>query len=356
MKKIYVLTCFFLSAIFANSVYAQLKLSPEQQAAVQTYITASPVLSTYSADVRNKVLENQENIANIMNCWKQIKNYANWETIKKIESMDLMYSELGQKFPELRNNVMPGFSKLDYNAVVKSVKDYNLDMKAASHAELVKQYLKSRRDNLNKENAFGTMIILFPELLEKLRKLAGMQERTAKGDQLLNQWLEKTFYDKTREEAIKRMTDYQKDDKWFIDTGCLAHFPGEFQKAADEFANTPVNWLGTYTGPAMTLKVEMKGGFVFCTSYVAVGSSSETTQWNLTPIGNTAKGEWTCTNIYSDRTVNRTGEATIKLVDDKLTYDIFEGPWTVKWNEGIKPYQLLDTKGAHWFGTLTLVK
>ena len=359
MKKLLYLPVFFflISFLFCQlPLSAQLKLTEQQKAGVETYIRKNPVLSKYSNDVRDKVLSDEENISNILKCWEPIKRYAEMENIRDNENLATIYSDLGQKFPDFRNKLLPDFNRTEYNNTMTLLAGNKININVTMHADLLKHYNSGRKDKLNSENAFGSMIIQWPELVENLRKAASAALNKEISDDLLNLWLEMNYFQKMRLDAIKEMGELEKDDYGYIEKGCLKHFPQQFEELANKIQETPGDWNGVFSNEIFTLNVSTRGSFVFGSYTIKVGNSSESAQWDLTPKGNTAMGKWNLVSIDDDKMITRTGDVTVTLTGDAFKYEIIEGDPVIAWKPNVKPYNLETTKGAKWYGTLTRKK
>ena len=169
---------FFFSCFFIGS------FCPVDRAAKSRYeylYKNTPSLSKYGNTIAEKALMNEEVIAEIKNCWRDIKKYSDLETVKTIEDLTEMYSQLGQRVPELRNKFLPDFVRDEYKYAMVIIPGNTVSIDAKVHSVLLNHYYSGRKDKLNLENAFGSMIIQYPELVENLRKAAS----TAMGRKLM---------------------------------------------------------------------------------------------------------------------------------------------------------------------------
>ncbi|HLG41245.1 MAG TPA: hypothetical protein VI461_16310, partial [Chitinophagaceae bacterium] len=311
-----------------------------------------PALSKYGNGITEKVLKNEEVITAVKNCWPVIKKYNDLDTIRKIEDLTEMYSQLGQKFPDLRNKSFPDFNKLDYRNTM-NYSGHKITLDAGKHADLLKRYYAGRKDRLSSGNAFGSMIIQFPELVENLRKAAKEELKREVIDDVLNLWLEMSYYKEMRLNAVKQIVSEEQDVRSYLDDGCLAYLPNRFAEVAKE-NKTPQKWVGVFANENLTLKFQESRGFIFATSDVRVGSASESSQWNLTVSGGDADGDWTVTYTDDEKTVKRSGKITVKLDGDIMKFDMLLDKTEITWKPDVKQYEIPNLpKGTKMDGTLT---
>lgn len=346
---------FFLSFLFFPLMLPA-QLTEQQKAAMNVYIKNTPALSKYGNTIKEKVLMNEEVIANVQSCWPQVKKYSDLDTIRKIEDMSEMYSQLGQKVSELRNKFLPDFVRNDYRYTMQVLQGNTIEIDATKHADLLKRYYSGRKDKLNSENTFGSMIIQYPELIEALRKAVKTETNRETNDARLNLWLEMNYYQDMRLNAVKQILAEEKNVRSVLEDGCLAYLPNRFAEVAKE-NSTPQNWVGVFANESLTLKFQERSGFVFASADTRVGSASESSQWNLTINGGDAEGDWMVSYEDDDKTIKRSGAIIVKLDGDVMKFEMLLDKTEVTWKPDVKHYDIpLLPKGTKMDGSLTRKK
>jgi len=187
MKKFFYLpVAVLIFSFLLFSFYSLGQLTEQQKTAMNTYIKNTPALSKYGNTIKEKVLMNEEVISAVKSCWPQLKKYSDLEAIRTIENLTEMYSQLGQKVPELRNKFLPDFIRNDYKYTMDVLPGNTIKIDATKHAALLKHYYAGRKDKLKMENTFGSMIIQYPELVEALRKAVKTELKREMDDSRLN--------------------------------------------------------------------------------------------------------------------------------------------------------------------------
>src|SRR4030095_8203574 len=192
--------------------------------------------------VKDKALMKEEVIASIKNCWPDVKKYSDLEAVRTIEDMAEMYSQLGQRVSELRNRFLPDFIRTEYKYAMAALPGNTIKIDASKHANLLRRYYAGRKDKLNMENTFGSMIIQYPEMIESLRKAVKTELNKEMDDARLNLWLEMNYYQEMRMNAVKQIITEQKNVRSILEDGCLAYLANRFSDVAKQSSN-PQNWV-----------------------------------------------------------------------------------------------------------------
>lgn len=356
MKKfIYLPAVAFLFSFLLFSPVVSAQLTVEQKAALNVYIETSSELSKYGKGVKEKVLNDPGIVIEVKFCWGTLKKFAGLEKSRNMEDLAEMYSELGQSASELRDKFLPDFRKLDYKNTMADLRSNSIKIDAAKHTALINHYSAGRKDRLDPENTFGSMIIQYPELVEALRKAINTAYNGNIDDARMNLWLEMSYYQKMRLDAGKQIVAEEKNIREELKI-CLSSFHGKFEEALTKENNTPQNWTGTFGNENISLKFEESRGFLFATSDKRLGGAVESSQWNLSVNGNKAEGDWTVTYSDDEKIIKRSGTITLKLDGDIMTFDMLGTDWSIEWKPDVKRYDTetaATTKGIRMNGTLT---
>ena len=356
MKNVFSLpraTFLFSLLLFSSVLLAQ--LTDQQKAALNIYIESTPELSKYGKGIREKILDDSRIIINIKLCSGTLKKYSGLEKSRNMEDLAEMYSELGQSASELRDKFLPDFKKLDYKNTMAELRGNTLKIDAAKHAALINHYSAGRKDRLDPANTFGSMIIQYPEYIESLRKAINTAYNGNVDDARMNLWLEMSYYQKMRVDAVKQIVAEKKNVGEELKT-CLSSLHGKFEELAERENNSPQNWTGVFGNDQISLKFEESRGYLFATSDKRLGGAVESSQWNLSLNVNKAEGDWLVTYVDDEKTIKRSGTITLKLDGDIMTFDMLGTDWSIEWKPDAKPYETetaATTKGIRMTGTLT---
>lgn len=334
-KSLYLPAVVFLSLFLP--VFAAGQLTDQQKAVINIYIESTPDLAKYDRSIREKVLADPALSTDVKSCWVPLRKYAALRNSRNLEDLRSMYSELGTGAPDIREKILPDFMKLDYIKMLDQKPGNDITFDATQHLALLNYYSGARHDRLDPKNAFGSGVVLRPELVVNLRKAASANISKQADDARLILWLEINYWNKMRKDALKKIAEEEKNVRKLTES-CLSTLPAKFQEATDKEDNTEQNWDGIFSTPSVTMKFERKGQFAFGSADLRGGGASETVQWNLSVKGSNAEGEWTVVYVDKDKTITRGGSVKAKLEGDIMEYEIIGKEWNIKWNEGVKPY------------------